>query len=113
MFSDVKPANFMLKFKLNDEGAPSGNQALVVKGIDFGCSQRIGDPSERNMLTKRTGTPAYWAPEVFMRYYNHKADVFSFMSVVWEMCAFRKPYEDLSPDVFMKAIGNGHRQQLS
>ncbi|QDZ24285.1 serine/threonine protein kinase [Chloropicon primus] len=94
VFSDVKPANFMLKFKLNDEGAPSGNQALVVKGIDFGCSQRIGDPSERNMLTKRTGTPAYWSPEVFMRFYDHQADVWSCGMMMYEMLMGKLPFWD-------------------
>ena len=95
MFSDVKPANFMLKFKLDEEtNAEDSSHPLVVKGIDFGCSQRLGDPEEHNMLTKRTGTPAYWAPEVFMRYYNHQADVWSCGMMLYEMLVGKLPFWD-------------------
>lgn len=44
-FGDVKPANFMLKASypckrhLVDSEAPKGN--LVLKAIDFGCSQIV------------------------------------------------------------------------
>mmetsp|Transcript_4319 Transcript_4319/g.15496 ORF Transcript_4319/g.15496 Transcript_4319/m.15496 type:complete len:455 (+) Transcript_4319:277-1641(+) len=95
VFSDVKPANFMLKFKLDEEtNAEDSSHPLVVKGIDFGCSQRLGDPEEHNMLTKRTGTPAYWAPEVFMRYYNHQADVWSCGMMLYEMLVGKLPFWD-------------------
>ena len=102
VFSDVKPANFMLKFKMNehnyaaseedDDGA--GCAPIVVKGIDFGCSQRIGDPSRRDMLIKRTGTPAYWAPEVFMRYYDGMADVWSCGMMMYELLLGKLPFWD-------------------
>jgi len=121
VFSDVKPANFMLKFKapeastrddagasasasvdecgvgdeLDCEAVGSGSYGpLVVKGIDFGCSQRIGDPRGKNMLIKRTGTPAYWAPEVFMRYYDSKADVWSCGMMMYEMLVGTLPFWD-------------------
>lgn len=109
VFSDVKPANFMLKFKPHEdmeedmdgdwdmscyETSSSSYSPLVVKGIDFGCSQRTGDASERGMLIKRTGTPAYWAPEVFMRCYNHKADVWSCGMMMYELLVGKLPFWD-------------------
>lgn len=116
VFSDVKPANFMLKFKAPDEDeedcsdhleeeedvyggwsdrvSSSNYTPLVVKGIDFGCSQRTGDAKERGMLIKRTGTPAYWAPEVFMRYYNHRADVWSCGMMMYELLVGKLPFWD-------------------
>ena len=61
-------------------------------------------------LTGETGSLRYMAPEVALSQpYNYKAEVFSYASVVWELGALQKPYEALSPDVFMRAIGSGHR----
>jgi serine/threonine protein kinase len=122
VFSDVKPANFMLKFKggsgasvdesedfeeedadaeeddgyggWSDRVSSSNYTPLVVKGIDFGCSQRTGETKERGMLIKRTGTPAYWAPEVFMRYYNHRADVWSCGMMMYELLVGKLPFWD-------------------
>lgn len=46
------------------------------------------------MLIKRTGTPAYWAPEVFMRYYNHRADVWSCGMMMYELLVGKLPFWD-------------------
>mmetsp|Transcript_7480 Transcript_7480/g.19205 ORF Transcript_7480/g.19205 Transcript_7480/m.19205 type:complete len:522 (+) Transcript_7480:2-1567(+) len=93
VFSDVKPANFMLKFEVPPEAAPA--PALVVKGIDFGCSQRLNqEQSNHEMLIKRTGTPAYWSPEVFMRFYDDKADLWSCGMMMYELMVGKLPFWD-------------------
>ena len=69
---------------------------------------RVDDAPRK--LTGETGSLRYMAPEVALsRPYNYKAEVFSYASVVWELGALQKPYEALSADVFMRAIGSGHR----
>jgi len=92
VFCDVKPANFMLKFKVPSEaelGDSKGDVPLVVKGIDFGCSQRLQD---NTILIKRTGTPAYWSPEVFMRYYDYSADLWSCGMMMYELLVGKLPF---------------------
>lgn len=128
-FCDVKPANFMLKFAVPEteereerregDGQAKGIGAkeqrrtpplpLVVKGIDFGCSQRV-DP-KRPMLVKRTGTPAYWAPEVFMRSFGVEADLWSCGMMLHELLVGRLPFfediEKCTPRQVQKGVMHG------
>ncbi|CAM9647912.1 unnamed protein product, partial [Phaeothamnion confervicola] len=44
-------------------------------------------------MTARTGSPRYMSPEVAEgRPYNERADVYSFVLILWEMLANRKPF---------------------
>ena len=105
---DIKPNNIGL---LADD-------TLVL--FDFGLASLWSDNNDAGVhddaprkLTGQTGSLRYMSPEVALsRPYNHKADVFSFATVIWELCAHRKPFEDLSPEVFMRAIANGHRPKI-
>lgn len=47
---------------------------LGLKAIDLGCSKVVRPGT---LLTKRMGTPAYFAPEVFLRSYDTSADLWS------------------------------------
>ena len=48
------------------------------------------------------------APEVADNLpYNHKADVYSFGVILWEMTAYKKPYEGLSREQFYKRVVKG------
>ena len=101
---DIKPNNIGLL----------GDGRLVL--FDFGLSSLWSASEEGQFddapkpLTGETGSLRYMAPEVALaRPYNYKAEVFSFASVLWELGSHLKPFEALSPPVFLKAIGNGHR----
>ncbi|KAK1431353.1 hypothetical protein QVD17_07810 [Tagetes erecta] len=86
---DLKSANLLM-----DENG-------TVKVSDFGVA-RVQNKS--GVMTAETGTYRWMAPEVIEhKPYNHKADVFSFGIVMWELLAKKLPYANLTP--LQAAIG--------
>ncbi|KAJ9546048.1 hypothetical protein OSB04_025755 [Centaurea solstitialis] len=86
---DLKSANLLM-----DENG-------IVKVSDFGVA-RVQNKS--SVMTAETGTYRWMAPEVIEhRPYNHKADVFSFGIVLWELLTQKLPYTNLTP--LQAAIG--------
>ncbi|KAH9693591.1 serine/threonine-protein kinase STY46 [Citrus sinensis] len=68
---------------------------LVVKVADFGVA-RV--QAQYGVMTAETGTYRWMAPEVIEHQpYNHRADVFSFGIVLWELVTGKLPYDDLTP----------------
>jgi len=97
---DLKPDN--IGFTLSGE----------VKIIDFGLARIIENSNpttdERYQMSGETGSLRYMAPEVAKCLpYNHKADVYSFGIIFWELNACKKPYEGMSKDEFYQEVVHG------
>ncbi|RAL46487.1 hypothetical protein DM860_004766 [Cuscuta australis] len=94
---DLKTANLLM-----DEHG-------VVKVGDFGVA-RV--QSQSGVMTAETGTYRWMAPEVIEhKPYDHRADVFSFGIVMWELLTGEVPYAYLTP--LQAALGVVQQASLS
>jgi len=89
-----------------------GPDQLVL--FDFGLASlwKHGDTStddKPRMLTGETGSLRYMAPEVAMSMpYSHRAEAFSFATILWEMAAHQRPYGQFhSEGPFKAALASG------
>eukprot|EP00191_Tetraselmis_sp_GSL018_P009789 CAMPEP_0177613370 /NCGR_PEP_ID=MMETSP0419_2-20121207/21914_1 /TAXON_ID=582737 /ORGANISM="Tetraselmis sp., Strain GSL018" /LENGTH=297 /DNA_ID=CAMNT_0019110013 /DNA_START=791 /DNA_END=1684 /DNA_ORIENTATION=- len=79
LYGDVKPTNFMFS---------AGTDSL--RAIDFGCSQR--QPKSDRYFSTRSGTPAYFAPEVFRKCYTLEADMWSLGMSMYQIITGHLPW---------------------
>jgi eukaryotic-like serine/threonine-protein kinase len=92
---DLKPENVMLR----------GRHALVM---DFGVAKALSDATGRQSLTTvgvALGTPTYMAPEqaVADPHVDHRADLYAFGVVAYELLAARPPFTGASPQQILAA----------
>nr|VDC99046.1 unnamed protein product [Brassica oleracea] len=80
---DLKTANLLM------------DEHDVVKVADFGVA-RV--QTQSGVMTAETGTYRWMAPEVIEhKPYDHRADVFSYAIVLWELLTGELPYSCLTP----------------
>jgi len=92
---DIKPDNVLL----------SGNHAVVA---DFGVAKAVSQAKGQSGLTSvgvALGTPAYMAPEQAAGDPNidHRADIYAFGAMAYEMLGGRPPFTGLSPHQMLAA----------
>lgn len=92
---DIKPDNVLL----------SGNHAVVA---DFGVAKAVSQAKTESGLTSvgvALGTPAYMAPEQAAGDPNidHRADIYAFGAMAYEMLAGRAPFAGLAPHQMLAA----------
>mmetsp|Transcript_5917 Transcript_5917/g.17739 ORF Transcript_5917/g.17739 Transcript_5917/m.17739 type:complete len:854 (+) Transcript_5917:392-2953(+) len=104
---DLKPDN--IGFTLNG----------TVKVFDFGLARQLENADAKSddvyAMSGETGSLRYMSPEVASCMpYSHKADVYSFGIILWEMNAAKKPFGGLSRDTFYdRVIQGGERPQCN
>mmetsp|Transcript_1302 Transcript_1302/g.2374 ORF Transcript_1302/g.2374 Transcript_1302/m.2374 type:complete len:402 (+) Transcript_1302:115-1320(+) len=104
MYRDIKPDN--IGFDIRGD----------VKIFDFGLAKELHEKNHVRgtatyKLTKRCGSPRYMAPEVFKGFpYNHKADVYSFGLLLWQLCSLDTPYDKFSYDMLSEQVMYGNQR---
>ncbi|CAM0910717.1 unnamed protein product [Alopecurus aequalis] len=96
---DLKTANILI-----------GLHNQVVKIADFGVA-RLG--SQEGHMTAETGTYRWMAPEIINhKPYDHKADIFSFAIVLWELITLKVPYDNMTPLQAALGVRQGFRLEI-
>ncbi|RDX87751.1 Serine/threonine-protein kinase HT1, partial [Mucuna pruriens] len=87
---DLKPSNLLL---------PNDNMRILLASFEIAREEISGE------MTSEAGTYRYMAPELFSKdplpkgakkYYDHKADVYSFAMVLWALTKNRTPFKGRS-----------------
>jgi serine/threonine protein kinase len=102
---DLKPNNIGF--------LPDGRLAL----FDFGLAKlwRMSDDdldgNETRQLTGNTGSLRYMAPEVALaKPYSHKAEVFSFGTLLWQIASHENPFADCDVSGFFRRVCTLHER---
>uniref|UniRef100_A0A6T7UYB7 Protein kinase domain-containing protein n=1 Tax=Pyramimonas obovata TaxID=1411642 RepID=A0A6T7UYB7_9CHLO len=88
VYRDIKPENFMFVQNRNQGG--SLWQRNQVKVVDFGQCTHLTSTCQE--LQKRSGTPAYMAPEVIKQCYDAKADIWCAGVMMYQLLSNRLPF---------------------
>ncbi len=91
----------------------------TLKIFDFGLSTVVPNSSpcldDTYELSGETGSLRYMAPEVARKTpYNHKADVYSFGIILWELFTCQVPFAKMNrQEFFNKVVRGGQRPEIS
>lgn len=102
LFRDLKPNN--VGFDMHGS----------IKIFDFGLATELRMDNEQK-LTGRSGSPRYMSPEVAKsKFYDLKADVYSFGIVLWEVCSLNTPFSGMNFQTFQNnVVFGGGRPKMS
>ena len=93
---DLKPDNLMLVSPEGETaGAPSDNEKVAVKIIDFGLAKALRAPSNPKSLTRTgfVGTPEFASPEQFENAgLDVRSDIYSLAATLWFALTGRAPF---------------------
>lgn len=84
--------------------------------FDFGLAKiwRISDGddgTECRALTGNTGSLRFMAPEVALNQpYSHRAEVFAWATIMWQMLAHERPYNDFDVAAFYRRVCHKHER---
>lgn len=90
---DLKPENIMLESTSSDD--------FSIKLIDFGTANYF---SEDKLLTQKVGTSLYIAPEVVMKKYNQKCDIWSCGVILFILLCGYPPFDGDTDDDIMDCV---------
>jgi len=92
---DIKPENYMLESKDSD---------ACLKLIDFGLACEF---SPGVFMSDRCGTTQYASPEVMLKSYTEKCDIWSIGVVFYMICIGRWPFFDKDEEKLFELIESG------
>mmetsp|Transcript_11299 Transcript_11299/g.15654 ORF Transcript_11299/g.15654 Transcript_11299/m.15654 type:complete len:221 (+) Transcript_11299:468-1130(+) len=89
----------------------------TVKILDFGLARIVKysdlNSNEVYQMSGQTGSLRYMAPEVAKCLpYNQKADVYSFGIILWELNAYKKPYDGMNKEEFYERVVEGNERPM-
>ena len=91
---DIKPENLLISSKID----------LNIKVIDFGTAM-IFDPKQ--MITKKSGTPYYIAPEVLQKSYTSKCDIWSAGVIMYILLCGNPPFNGKNDEDILRSVAKG------
>lgn len=90
---DLKPENIMLE--------STDEENFSIKLIDFGTSRFF---SEGSLLDQKVGTSYYIAPEVILKKYNHKCDIWSSGVILFILLCGYPPFDGDNDEDIMECV---------
>eukprot|EP00241_Pyramimonas_parkeae_P005885 CAMPEP_0114243540 /NCGR_PEP_ID=MMETSP0058-20121206/10845_1 /TAXON_ID=36894 /ORGANISM="Pyramimonas parkeae, CCMP726" /LENGTH=396 /DNA_ID=CAMNT_0001356389 /DNA_START=628 /DNA_END=1818 /DNA_ORIENTATION=+ len=107
VYRDIKPENFMYvqarhTLLPEEDGGPRFADRHAVKVVDFG--QSIHLDNECSVIQRRSGTPAYMAPEVIRECYGAKADMWCTGMMMYQLLSNRLPFWTNIQDHDLKGV---------
>ena len=98
---DIKPDNIMI----GEDGKP--------RFCDFGVSKKVSNKTTDKSLRTEVGTDLYKSPEVLLRKYDEKCDIWALAVVLYQMITCDMPFfPDQGLGALIKAIKQGNYKPM-
>jgi len=91
---DLKPENILIENS-------STKDKMTIKVIDFGTAEAFSNGAR---LRQTMGTPYYIAPEVLMKSYTEKCDIWSCGVIMYILLSGYPPFNGRTDEEIMKAV---------